>query len=402
MILINTTKSNLKEEIERLANQSDRIDLATAFFTESNLIKQWSENEIIVRLLFSFRPPTSFCSLKEIQSAKNVEINFLGNDFHSKFIIFYKNDQSFGAIIGSSNFTSGGLLKNIETNIYTEERKILKDLEKHYDDLTGDSNLLQPTDLAEYKLIYKNWLAKQPKENKISKKFEKKTTSNRTKRGKKPQIIKVAREYHQYWKIVDEIKDVLKDVAESAYPNIPIYLILDHFWHYVKIIWHNETKRKLSDINQKEEIIELFKKYIKWNRDSEESILPKDMARLSKDVFQIYLSKENIHRLTEEQAKQIFGGLHSTNMSIQRFKADDLFITENGMAKIRNSLSYLIHSNDDIELKIHNLIKNPKYKLKRFGSSGVQELNGWTKPREYPIRNEKSNDAIEILGYLID
>jgi hypothetical protein len=52
-----------------------------------------------------------------------------------------------------------------------------------------------------------------------------------------------------------------------------------------------------------------------------------------------------------------------------------------------------------MDLRIHNLIKNPKYKLQRLGSSGVQEINGWTNPTTYPIRNDKADKAIEILGY---
>jgi len=36
------------------------------------------------------------------------------------------------------------------------------------------------------------------------------------------------------------------------------------------------------------------------------------------------------------------------------------------------------------------------------GSSGIQEINGWTRPTEYPIRNDKADKAIKILGYKLD
>ena len=55
-----------------------------------------------------------------------------------------------------------------------------------------------------------------------------------------------------------------------------------------------------------------------------------------------------------------------------------------------------------MDLRIHNLIKNPIYKLHRLGSSGVQEINGWIRPTAYPIRNEKADKALEILGYKLD
>ena len=399
MIITNRPTKNLKNEVERLGNQSDQIDIATAFFTESDLIKQWSETEIQVNLLVSLRPPTSYYSLKKLQSASNVEISFLGDEFHSKFIIFYKDGYIIGAIIGSSNFTSGGLEKNTETNIYTEEPKILKGLEKHFDELIENSNLLQPTDLDNYELLYKNWQKRQKKENAELKRFKNKTTANRTKRNKKPRITKIAKQYFVYWGIVDEIRELVKDIAEKEHPNIPSYLILDHFWHYIKAFWHKENGITLTEKNQKQIIPKLFKDYIKWHREFDEDNYPNYMAKLSKEVYKVYLSKQNIDNLTESQARQIFGGLHSSNMPIQRFNADDLFIAENGMPRIRKSLKYLIHSNDEMDLKIHNLIKNPEYKLKKLGNSGVQELNGWTKPKKYPIRNDKADDAVRILGY---
>lgn len=65
-------------------------------------------------------------------------------------------------------------------------------------------------------------------------------------------------------------------------------------------------------------------------------------------------------------------------------------------------MKYLLYSNDEMDLRIHNLMKNPKYKLHRLGSSGIQEINGWTRPTEYPIRNDKADKALEILGYKLD
>jgi phosphatidylserine/phosphatidylglycerophosphate/cardiolipin synthase-like enzyme len=74
-------------------------------------------------------------------SALNVDISFLGNDFHSKFFLFYKQKELIGGVIGSSNFTSGGLVKNIETNILIKDNDTLKELQKHFDELLQNSNI---------------------------------------------------------------------------------------------------------------------------------------------------------------------------------------------------------------------------------------------------------------------
>jgi len=399
IIITNTDYTNLKKELTLIASEADRIDIAVAFFSESELLKTWEQENKKINLIVSLRPPTSYFSLKDIQSSINIEVNFLGDNFHSKFIIFYKKNIAFSAGLGSSNFTSGGLIKNIETNILVEDEKIISNLQDHFEGLLQESNLLQPTDLDDYEIIYRRYLERKKKEDNEITSFKKKTTKNRKKRKDKIEIIKEARQYFEYWKIVDEIRDLIKPLSDKEYPTIPYYLILDHFWHYIKVYWHKETGGFLSRDNRRVEIPKLFNTYIKWHRDFEDSNYPEWMINQSKKVFQVFLSEQNIDKLTQAQAKKIFQGLHASGMPIQRFAADDLFITENNIKKIRTSLKYLLYSNDEMDFRIHNLIVNPKYKLKRLGPSGVQEINGWTRPTIYPIRNNKADKAIEILGY---
>lgn len=86
-------------------------------------------------------------------------------------------------------------------------------------------------------------------------------------------------------------------------------------------------------------------------------------------------------------------------MRTRRFDADKKFITENSIRQIRTSLKYLLYSNDELDLRIHNLCLNPDFKLNQFKSSGTQELIGWVTPDKYPMRNDKADDALKLLGY---
>ncbi|MBE0393910.1 phospholipase D family protein [Flavobacterium sp. PL002] len=401
-IITNTDNSNLREKLVLYAKKSDRIDIAVAFFSDSGLLKEWEQNGKKINLIVSLRPTTNYYSLKDIHSSINIETNFLGKEFHSKFIIFYKENIATCAILGSSNFTNNGHSKNIETNIFIDDLNTLLELEKHYKELYQESNLLQPSDLEAYKTIYLNFLVNKKEAEKEINTFINKTLKNRTKRKQKIKISKDAKRYFDYWKIVDEVKDMVKDISEKEYPNIPYYFTLDHFWHYVKAEWNKKTGETLNLNNQRVEIPKLFKEYIKWHKKNNGRSFPKWMMDQSKKVFQVYLSPKNIDQLTKSQAKEIFQSLHSSSMPIQRFSADEGFINENSIGKIRMSLKYLLYSNDEMDLRIHNLTINPKYKLKRLGPSGVQEINGWTKPTIYPIRNDKANKAIEILGYKLE
>ncbi|MFA6597455.1 MAG: phospholipase D-like domain-containing protein [Ignavibacteriaceae bacterium] len=401
-IITNSDDKNLKAKLILLASKADRIDIAVAFFSDHQLLKRWEQEKKEINVIISLRPPTNYYSLKAIQSLINIKVNFLGDNFHSKFIIFYKEGVAISAVLGSSNFTSGGLINNIETNIYIEEKQVLSKLQQHFDDLLQDSHLLQPTDLERYETVYMNFLTSQKKTEDELRKFKNEITMNRTKQGQKVKITKEASLYLKYWKIVDEIRDLIKNICDREYPGIPYYFVLDFFWDFIKVIWHKETERTLSRTNQKIEIPKIFNKYIEWNRSIQEGNYLKCMTKRSIRVFQAYLSEKNINSLTKTKAKEIFQSLHSSRMPIQRFRADDLFIDKNDIKKIRTSFKYLLYSNDEMDLRIHNLIKNPQYKLQMLGSSGVQEINGWTRPTIYPIRNDKADAAIEILGYKLN
>jgi len=402
-IIENTTKDNLRSKLKSLASKADCIEIAVAFFSDSELIKQWNSEKKKINLIVSLRPPTNFHSLKDLQPAINVDVSFLGNNFHSKFFLFYKQKELIGGIIGSSNFTPGGLEKNIETNILIKDVTTLSELKSHFDYLLQNSNLLQPTDLDNYKGVYENWLSRQKENNAELDKFKAKITKNRSKRKQKVKITKEAKQYFEYWRIVDEIKDLVKEISDKVYPNIPYYFVLDHFWHYIKVIWYKDTGRTFNEKNQRQEIPKLFNKYIKWyNEIDENQSYLNYMMRQSKNVFQVYLGKKNIDKLTKAQAKEIFQSLHSGGKNSTRFHADEFFITENDIDKIRAAWKYLLYSNDEMDLRIHNLLKNPKYKLRWLGSSGIQEINGWIRPNIYPIRNDKADDALKILGYKLD
>ncbi len=394
-IITNDSNSNLKEVLQALSEKADRVDIAVAFFSDSNLLREWDKNSKKINLIVSLRPTTNYYSLKDIQSCFNIDIKFLGEKFHSKFILFYKRKEIIGAVIGSSNFTSNGLINNIETNIFTKEKNILSELEEHFKDLFDKSNLLQPSDLDSYKHIYDNFVKGQKQTDIEVKEFINKATKNRTPVGGKARICKEASQYFGYWRTVDEVKELVKIISNKHFPNVPYYLVLDSFWHWVKAIWYKETGKTLNRNNQRNEIPKLFLKFIKT--DTEE--YAKENKKRSKQIFQVYLSLKNIDKLTKTKAKEVFENLHSSGMPIQRFEADELFINKNNIQKIKTSLKYLLYSNDEMDLRIHNLIMNPKYKLNYLGSSGVQEINGWTRPEIYPIRNDKADKALEILGY---
>ena len=382
-----------------LSDPADSIYIAVAFLSDHQKILNWIRKNKKVNLLVSLRPPTNYYALIDLFHESNINIYFLGNNFHSKMYIFSASDQPLSSVIGSSNFTGGGLRHNYETNVIFDDDLKLSEAKKQFDALIGISNLLEPPDLEAYKDVYDKYKKKQKNIDKAINRFQKNYIDKR-KSDKKHKLGVAASSYYRYWRAVDEIRDLVGNISNKEYPGVPVYLPLDHFWHWVAVVWDPLGTKELSgDIGERrKEIPRMFKKYCKWEKSTQ--LYVHVMHKRSKDISKI-LSKQHILSLTSEDAKQIFCCTHAGNMKSRRFGADETFIMKNTLHEIATSLHHLLYSNNDVAVRINDLISNHKYKLAEFGSSGIQEIIGWAFPEQYPIRNEKANKAIKKLGYRI-
>ncbi|MDP9955045.1 HKD family nuclease [Epilithonimonas hungarica] len=396
-ILTNDGSKCFEEILISLSEKADSIKLATAFFSDTKLINQWNRDNKKINLLVSLRPPTNYYSLNSIYNKEKVSVQFLGKDFHSKFFIFYIENQPFACIMGSSNFTAGGIYNNIETNVLLDDQKYLKEVDREFSKLWDNSHKLQPSDLEAYKIIFDQFQRKAEKEKEQYEEFERKLLSGRSTKSRKVRICRQAKEHYRFWIAVNEIRDIVSEVSKEEYPDIPVYLVIDHFWHWVKVIWTGNRIQLIMGSNKALKIKKLFKEYCDW--DKSDRSYTQEMAENSETIFSFLLSENRIENLTEDDAQKIFSNLHSGAMRTKRFDAAKKFATKNSIEQIRTSFKYLLYSNEELELRIHNLYANPEYKLTEFSLSGIQELIGWVMPEKYPIRNEKANDAVEILGY---
>lgn len=111
------TNSVDKEDylINPLLNYSNcpRVSIAAPFFTENEFLNKLIDNSSKIRLIVRLCIATSYSALEKIINNPNVTIKFFTeHNFHSKIFIF----EELYMIVGSSNFTNGGLKNNREIN----------------------------------------------------------------------------------------------------------------------------------------------------------------------------------------------------------------------------------------------------------------------------------------------
>lgn len=400
IITNNISELSIREKIQGFIPKSKKVVIAVAFFNDAELIKQILESGTTVTLIVSLRPPTNYYALKDILHKDNLNTLYLGPEFHSKIYAFIDNKNAiFSSIVGSSNLTSGGLDNNIETNVILHNVSSLKQIDKLLDDIQNLSTILQPDTLDNYKDKYDSFVKHNPPEELTKATTKHKTVTHKLKVSKK------ASEYNEFWKVADKVKDLVKDISKDEYPEIPAYLAIDHFWHWiVKICDPNRlvVLKNSDDLTKLKYIPILFKDYCKWDKSESGKTAPtytESMPANSKKLQKL-LSINKLKVLDENDALEIYRAFHATQSLIQRFDADKKFVKENKISSIRKSLEYLLYSTDPIGVKIHNMTSlNGEYKLKQFGPSCVQELPGWVKPTEMPIRNMKADKAIRLLGF---
>ncbi|MBE0544876.1 MAG: phospholipase D family protein [Verrucomicrobia bacterium] len=392
----NSNSSSVNEFILRTSESADEIRLAVAYFSHSDLIDRWLQRKLRLSFVVALQPPTSPDLLRRLLHA-GLEIKFYDSRFHSKLYLFYRSGQPFGALVGSANFTAGGLLNNIETNVFLSDSSQLDALARHFQSVWDAAASLSPPDVQRYRQFCRETQQEREKINSGYAKFERQNVAPRFGRGRKRVTSKEGRDYLAFWKRVDEVKEIVGQISETEYPGTPSYLVIDHFWHWIVKIWNQKNLQKIAaEANYRREILPvLFRQFIEYDKGGENyNGSLNDRA----EFFRSVLSPERIQELSREDARQIYSRMHSGRARSQRFDADEKFTKENSLEKIRTSLEYLLCSQDDVAQRISALLVDDAFKLKQFGSSNVQELIGWVLP-DHPIRNEKANKAVEMLGF---
>lgn len=397
-IITNLGRTNLKKHIEKFGKKADKIKIASAFFSKNDFIIDWLDSGKKLELLLSLRPPTNYYLLNEIYQRKKINIYNIGKEFHSKFYIFFKKEKPIGCVLGSSNFTNGGLVNNIETNIVTADEKFLEVLLKHYGNIKKDIKKLSIDELNDYKPIYDKFKSRIKEIEEDEKNFYDKYIKSRNKPKSNEEKIS---DYIAYCELINKINSYVKDISDKEFPGIPTNIAIDHFWHWVKEMWALKKEKIRDSENDKiDDTRRLFKEYCKWDKENNNDT--EKIYEKQKNIFSTLLSLNNIDKLTEQDIVKIYISTNAGDDRVNQRKriTEDKLYNDISVEKARKSLKYLLYSEDKITDRINNLLNTKsEYKLKHFGPSIIQELIGWVNPDKYPLRNDKADKAIKLLGF---
>lgn len=139
--------------IEDYVNQSTSINIAVALASQTAIdILENAPNKCKVRFVIGTYLPTPLIVLKSLKKNYGYNARIYNSElFHPKVYLFTLSDGTKKVILGSGNFTNGGLHDNIEAAVLVEESDIIEDLENWFQTIYMNSQPITDKFLANYK-----------------------------------------------------------------------------------------------------------------------------------------------------------------------------------------------------------------------------------------------------------
>jgi len=398
-----------------IGSAQDGMDvfIASAFFTEFDVIKILLEKNCHIRIVVRLGFPTSPYALENLLKNNNIEARYYTNhSFHPKLYIF--GDKS--VLIGSANLTRSAILTNQEVmvRLHSDDPRF-EELSLLFSEYWNEAEVLNEESIDLYKSIYNNFkkaseLVSQL-DNAVITTMGDKNFSN-INRGKKKTTKKsifldtYRKSYQESVSAFNKIKEVYSEKPRKvAEHEIPLRLEIDSFFSFVRDrhATHESWKQASLgwDESKKLALNSLVDEWltIEW-KHFEERIVPENYPLISK----VFNSPESIESSTAEEIVEALCVLHSFHDRLRFYKGGletlkTEFLASNDIQDIRKTLVHLIYGKGETVSRMSDCLFNDRYKLKEFGQANIQELIGWVSKENLPVINSRTTKVLRYFGF---
>lgn len=391
-LILNGPTDSIGKVLKKLAQGSSLVSAVVAFVSSEDLPLKWAAVCPKVRLVVRLSYPTSPSALRRLLGERKIDISYLTTGLHEKSVVFYKQGEPSVVAVGSANFSVQALGEtkdaNIEAALVVRDRSLAQRLSVHHDSVARNAAMLTGDVVDDYELVYQKHLEAQ-------------TALPAVRPSTPMKVVRISKTVLEWSKFVSQmqsLRPVLEPEVRSrrAYTDLPFYPVFDSFFHYLKTEY-GRTKAyrnpvKISDPTKREQRARrLFIEYLdgrselNWVRDGLRST-----TKLAK--------KSYVSALSKSQANTFYSCLNCSARP-RAVHGPKVLTDTNHIRKIRKALTYLLHSDDPIHLRLQNYLSQPALRLANMGKSFAREVPGWVFPSRYPACNEKSLGGMRFLGF---
>jgi hypothetical protein len=399
---------------KRLLRGSQHAFIAAPFVNKTDDLLAAAREGTRISLLAGLNAATSPEALKAIHGQANVAVRYLTRRFHAKIYIFDS-----GALIGSSNLTDGGLISNREATIWLdpeEDSDRIDEVQALFADIWESAQVLTTEKLKIFVAAHALIPRSRPDPDALVEDAVGKAepvninVASKTKTPERIFLEELRRQvYEQYRPAFNEVTALLQahnlrrpELAVAGPANET-----NRFLHWVRLTfapgddaWEATPLR--SPDERRTEIIRLGEEWMKSpNPKIDGHYIP--WLRLVQSVFgtEDAIQAASKGRLTE--------GLLSIHAFLEQLRfvkggeaaLPDAFWSANNqdVAKVKRTLTYLVHGPGDFIQRLHDVLYAPSMKLSYIGRFCALELYGTIKPEDCPPINGRMAKALRYLGF---
>jgi hypothetical protein len=321
-------------------------------------------------------------------------------------------------MVGSSNLTDGGLLSNREATIrldQAEDLEAIEELRSIFLELWDSALVLTSEKLKEFTIAHNAVKQSGPDPDGF--------IESAVGKAEPPNINVLSTTHTRERNFLEELRRQVYEQYKPAFSEVTRLLDRGGFRReeLEEVGIENETNRFLNFVRQtyitgdewqaaplrsqterEAEIDHLGRDWATTNA----SQIPKDYIDWLYQVRGIFGTEGSIAAASKEALTQGLTSIHAfaeqlryvkggtSQLPIEFWKANNQDI-----AKVKRTLSYLIHGPGDFIQRLHDVLYDPSMKLAYFGRFCALELYGTIKPENCPPMNGRMAKALRFLGF---
>ncbi|MDJ0391638.1 phospholipase D family protein [Roseomonas sp. E05] len=401
---------------KRLMAKSSRLHLAAPFFSLADPVVEAARAGKRVELLVGLNSATSPEALRKVYGIAGVAVRYLTHRFHAKIYVF---DEA--ALVGSSNLTDGGLQSNREATIcldQPEDLEAIQEVRALFAELWDAAHVLTDEKLRTFELIYAEVRRAGPDPDTVIERAVGRAeptninVASRTRSRERLFLEDLRRQvYEQYRPAFDEVTHLLapNGFRRPELEDVGLANETNRFLNWVRLTYvsGDEAWRSAPVRPPEERRNEILRLGQEWT-SAANSRVPPDYAAWLRRVRDLF---GNAAALQAASKNDITEGLMSIHAFLQQSRfvkggqsnLPVAFWAANGqdVAKVRRTLSHLVHGPGDFIQRLHDVLYDRGMKLGYFGHFCALELYGSVRPDECPPMNGRMAKALRYLGFQV-
>jgi PLD-like domain len=398
--------------LDRYARNCD-LRIASAFFSADEIVKDLIDRNCTIRLVVRLGAGTNPDSLARCFALGGVQIRyFVDRHFHPKLYFF----GSSYCLVGSANFTRAGMRRNSETAVILDANDPrFGELSRLFGEFWSAAKVLDGGVVAQFREIIRanSGRAETDIDSEVEKKLKAHPFQNIQLGLKSPSsdenfIAEYSKKYQDFRDAFQVVQEICKETGESPSADVPQRLEVDQLLDYIfsKLgASKNYLEQPLLPRGGGKQKTKVKEAVQAFRQDTSFAERMQTIRTKYETIRHALGSLEAIRAASQEEVfealycvwafegqNRYFGGKNEMR---------DAFL-ENGIEKIKKSLSHLLHGGDSNYIRrMADCIYDSAFKLDYFAESCVEETLGWIQD-EVPLCNSRVLRTLRWLGFSLD